>query len=444
MSALPHRVTVSPSKSGDRTVGVELALGLMKAEPDRSMRILFLCLNYSPEQISVAVYSSGLCEELVARGHEVRAIVGKPYYPEWRVYDAYRGGGARVSIENGVWIKRVPLYVPANPTGLRRIIHHLSFALSSLVPMLREARSMKPDVVLTEAPSLIAAPVAHLAASISGAKSWLHIQDFEVEAAFATGLVDSGGIVAGAARRFERLVMRLFDQVSGSTYGMCRKAETMIARKDEVFEFRNWARIDEVKPLERPSAYRERWAITTPHVALYAGNIANKQGIEILVDVASLLRDRPDLTFVICGQGPNRANLESLAVDLPNIRFYDLQPIEELNELLGMATIHLLPHKAEAADLMLPSKLTNMLASGRPVVTTAHPNTGLARELEEGGVIVPPGDAAAMAAAIVKLIDQPDLHRELSRQARSRAEAVWDKCTIIDGMTAKLSELAHS
>src|SRR5690606_10899072 len=136
------------------------------------------------------------------------------YYPEWRIYDAYRGGGARVSVENGVWIKRVPLYVPSNPTGLKRIIHHFSFALSSLAPMLREARKMKPDVVLTEAPSLIAAPVAHLAASISGAKSWLHIQDFEVEAAFATGLMASGGIAARAARAFEVFVMRLFDQVS--------------------------------------------------------------------------------------------------------------------------------------------------------------------------------------------------------------------------------------
>src|SRR5690606_8897217 len=124
-----------------------------------------------------------------------------------------RGGGARVSQENGVWIKRVPLYVPANPTGARRIIHHASFALSSLLPMVVEALRMKPDIVVTEAPSLIAAPVARLTAALGGAKSWLHIQDFEVEAAFATGLVESEGFLARAASSFERFVLRSFDQV---------------------------------------------------------------------------------------------------------------------------------------------------------------------------------------------------------------------------------------
>ena len=52
------------------------------------------------------------------------------------------------------------------------------------------------------------------------------------------------------------------------------------------------------------------WSIETPHVALYSGNIANKQGIEIVLDAAVVLADRSDLTFVICGQGPNRAMLE--------------------------------------------------------------------------------------------------------------------------------------
>jgi colanic acid biosynthesis glycosyl transferase WcaI len=402
------------------------------------VRILFLGLNYAPEPISTGVYTTGLCEELVARGHEVRAVVGKPYYPEWRVYESFRGGGARISEENGVRITRVPHYVPHNPTGPRRITHHASFALSALLPMLREARVMKPDLVMTVAPSLLSATVARLVAAVSGARSWLHIQDFEVEASFATGLLDSNGMVARLARGFERSVLRGFDRVSSISFEMCRKAEAMIGSTSEVVEFRNWAEIDHVRPLDRPSTFRQRWGIGTPHVALYSGNIARKQGIEILVEVARILHHRTDLTFVICGQGPNREKLESLAQNLSNVRFHDLQPAGELNELLGLATIHLLPQKADAADLVLPSKLTNMLASGRPVVATAAAGTGLAREVDGCGLITPPGDPVRLAAAIEEILDDPARHATLGEEARRRAEQSWNRDTILSRLCERL------
>jgi colanic acid biosynthesis glycosyl transferase WcaI len=400
------------------------------------MRILFLGLNYAPEQIGIAVYSAGLCEYLAAAGHEVHAIVGKPYYPEWRTYEGFRGGGARRSVENGVSLTRVPHYVPAEPSGARRMAHLTSFGAAALAPTLAEARRFRPDLVFTVAPSLIAAPVARLAAQVSGAKSWLHIQDFEVEAAFATGLIDSVGMLARAAKAFEHRVLRSFDQVSSISYEMCTKARNIGAR--QVYEFRNWADLDAVRPLESPSAYRERWGIVTEHVALYSGNIANKQGIEILVDVARLLQARADLTFVICGQGPNRAALEARAAGLANVQFHDLQPIAELNQLTGLASVHLLPQKAGAADLVLPSKMTNMLASGRPVIATAHADTGLAREVAGCGRVVPPEDAPALAAAIVELLDSPVKYRQAAANARQRALANWDRRSLLGDLETQL------
>jgi colanic acid biosynthesis glycosyl transferase WcaI len=122
-------------------------------------------------------------------------------------------------------------------------------------------------------------------------------------------------------------------------------------------------------------------------VAIYSGNIANKQGIEIVVEAARLLRHRKDLMFVVCGNGPNRARLIESSADLDNIQFHDLQPRERLSDLLGMASVHLLPQIAGAADLVLPSKLTNMLASGRAIAATAEPGTGLAAEVDGCGLI---------------------------------------------------------
>ncbi len=409
-----------------------------------ALRILILGLNYAPEMVGIAVYTSGLAEALAAAGHDVRVIAGKPYYPGWTVPAAYRGGWRRHNREKGVALTRVAHYVPANPTGARRILHHASFALSSLLPTLRAARAQKPDVVLTVAPSLIAAPVAWLAARLTGARSWLHIQDFEVEAAFATNLVAGTGRVAALARQFEVRVLQLFDRVSSISPAMCRKCVDKGVPAGRLVEFRNWADIDRVRPLAGPSPYREAWTIRTPHVALYSGNIANKQGIDIVVAAARRLRDRSDLTFVICGEGANRANLEAQARDLDNIRFHDLQPPERLGDLLGLASVHLLPQLAGTADLVLPSKLTNMLASGRAVIATARPGTGLAAEVAGCGLVVEPEDAAAFAAAIARLLDDPQAREGFARTARRRAEERWERSAILTRLVDRLYELKQA
>jgi len=403
------------------------------------VRILILGLNYAPEAIGIGPYTAGLCKHLAAKGHELRVIAAKPYYPQWQIFKGYRGGWIRTH-ENGVDVLRCPVYVPHHPTGLRRLIHHSSFAISAFFPMIAGAVTFRPELVLTIAPSLIAAPVAGLAAKIAGAKSWLHIQDFEVEAAFATKLLDETNLAARLARRIERAIIRSFDEFSSISPEMCRKLESFGIPTDRVTEFRNWAEIEAIQPLRRPSSYVTEWNMATQHVALYSGNIGNKQGIEILIEAAERLRHRDDLTFVICGEGPNRAELEARASGLTNVRFFDLQPKERLGEMLGLATIHLLPQKADAADVVLPSKLTNMLASGRPVIVTAAPGTGLAREVEGCGEAVPPGDALRLANAIGELLDNPETWSRFAAAARERAEAVWSRGQILERFTRRIEE----
>src|SRR5690606_21471760 len=190
--------------------------------------------------------------------------------------------------------------------------------------------------------------------------------------------------------RFEKIMVSLFDRASSISPEMCDRLVSLGMPSSEVHELRNWADISHISPMAESSTLREEWGIKAPHVALYSGNIGNKQGIEVIVDAARQLQHRQDIAFVICGEGSYRAMLEQRAAGLANVILKPLQPIDRLNDLLNLATVHLLPQKADAADMVLPSKLTNMLASGRAVVATAYPGTGLAREVEDCGVIVPP------------------------------------------------------
>lgn len=412
-------------------------------QPVKPLKILALGLNYEPELIGIAVYTQGLAESLVERGHDVHVVAGKPYYPSWKVFEGFRGGWKRRSVERGVDVTRVAHYVPNNPTGVRRIVHHLSFALSSLIPTVVRALWYRPDVVVTIAPSLISAPVAWLSARLCGAPCWLHIQDFEVEAAIATGLADGTGTAMALARRFENWVLGLFDRVSSISPAMCRKLTEKGVQTEHVVEFRNWANVDAIKPMTGDSPYRAEWGIETPHVALYSGNIANKQGIESVVETARLMQKRQDLTFVICGNGPNRAKLEASIADLTNIRFHDLQDADRLGDLLGLACVHLLVQRGQAADLMLPSKMANMLASGRPVVATADPGTGIATEVEGCGLVVRPDDPEALARALEQLLNDSRLLEDLGRAARRRAEERWKQSAIIDVFEDEILKLDH-
>src|ERR1044071_428438 len=138
------------------------------------MRILVHGLNYAPEQVGIAVYTTGMAEALARMGHEVRVVSGQPYYPQWRVMAGHKAWVFSRCTSAGVEVVRVPHYIPRRPTGARRVLHHLSFAVSSFWPLAWHGLVWRPDVVIAIAPSLIGAPVARLTAALAGARSWLH------------------------------------------------------------------------------------------------------------------------------------------------------------------------------------------------------------------------------------------------------------------------------
>lgn len=410
---------------------------------EKSLKLLVVGLNYAPDFIGIPKYTTEMCEELARRGHEVTVVTAPPYYPAWEVPEPYRGGW-RSEILNGVKLLRAPLYVPNQPTGKTRLLHHLSFAATSLPSAVLCALRDRPDVVLAVAPSLMSAPAALVAAKLSGAKSWLHIQDFEVDAAFELGMLKGEG-ARKWAERLERSLLLGFDCVSTISASMRRLLLRKGVKDDSALEIRNWVDVDTVTAWpSSDTAYRADLNIPADHaVALYSGNMAGKQGLETLADVASLLEAKAaKVTLLLCGQGPLKSVLQEACANRSNVRFMDLQPIERLPELLATADIHLLPQRAEAADLVLPSKLTGMLASGRPVVAMADRGTGLAVEVEGCGLIVPPGDGAGMADAILRLADDMALRRDLGAASRERAEQRWRRSAVIDGLEQELKRLA--
>ncbi|MBF0282120.1 MAG: glycosyltransferase WbuB [Zetaproteobacteria bacterium] len=390
------------------------------------MKVLIYGVNYAPELTGIGKYSGEMAEWLASHGHEVRVVTAPPYYPEWKVGDGYSAAGYRFESKTGVSVWRCPLYVPAQPSGLKRILHLASFAISSLPVMIRQL-FWRPDVVSVIEPPLFCAPTAWLTARLSGAKCWLHIQDFEVDAAFDLGII-KGEKLKSFVSAIESWLMRRFDVVSTISKSMLQRlSEKGI---EEPVLFPNWADLSRIRFDESGrESFRSELALKNGHkLCLYSGNIAVKQGLEILLEVAPRL---PGCHFLICGDGANRQALQEKAADISNISFLPLQPLERLSAMLSAADIHLVIQKAGAADLVMPSKLTNILAVGGVAIATAEAESELGQLAcgEEPSLYrCDPENADALVEAISALNESP----ELSDRIRTHAKAYADSHIAMD------------
>lgn len=352
------------------------------------MKILLYGINYSPELTGIGKYSGEMAQWLASNGHEVQVITAPPYYPEWNVKAGFSSRRWRSSREEGVRVLRCPIYVPARPNAIKRFVHLGSFALSSLIPLLSKVR-WRPDLVVLVAPTLFCAPGALLFARLSGARSVVHIQDYEVDALFGLGIA-SGGVMKRLAYAAERLLLRSFDLVSTISPGMLRRAQDKGVNPSKLVFFPNWAEIERFQNVPFDiSILRSLGVPEHRNVLLYSGNIGEKQGLEQVIEAADILRNRQDLFFLIVGEGAGKSRLVELASQrkLNNVIFAPLQPYEDLPRLLATASVHLVVQKRGAADAVLPSKLTNILAVGGNAVITADPDTSLGQLcLEHKGI----------------------------------------------------------
>lgn len=371
------------------------------------MRILIHGMNHAPEFTGVGRYTGEIAAHLAARGHEVCVVTAPPHYPGWRASAGYSAGRWTRETLDGADVYRCPLHLAREMRGLNRALASLSFAFSSAPVVIWQALVRRPQVVLTIEPTLLCAPAAILAAKLTGARLVLHVQDLEVDAAFAMNHL-RGEVLSDMARGFERLVTRVFDRVITISNRMAERLVAKGVAGDRIAMIRNWVDATRIRPLGRASGYRAELGLDpSTFVVLYAGALGAKQGVGLLIEAARRLADRPDIVMVVAGDGPMRATLEDAAAGLPNLMLLPFQPEARFSEFLGLADLHVLPQEGGAADLMLPSKLGGMLASGRPILVTADPGTELAGFLGDAALCTPPGDVEAMGAAIRALADDP-------------------------------------
>jgi glycosyltransferase involved in cell wall biosynthesis len=159
-----------------------------------------------------------------------------------------------------------------------------------------------------------------------------------------------------------------------------------------------------------------------PARALFHGRLHQQKGVDVLLRAAVLIREcRSDasITFDVVGDGPQREELSALAKDLDvasDVRFLGYR--DDVAPFLDGADAFVLPSRAEG----ISNALLEAMAVGLPVVTSAVPGNTDVVEHEANGLLVEVDDPASLAAALLRLLDEPDLRGRLGREARRTVE----------------------
>ena len=347
-------------------------------------RILLIGYNFSPELTGIGKYSGEMIEWLARKGYRCTVLTTYPYYPYWRVQEPYRKKRFWYSKETTEFqsggkmtIYRCPMYVPSAPTGKKRILLDLSFFISAFFQLLKFIFFRKFELIITVVPSFQLGFLGDLYKRIRGGKHIYHIQDLQIEVAQDLNMITSGSIL-NLLFRMERYILDRSDVVSSISEAMVAKIGKKTKARVQLFP--NWVDVKLFFPLPEKDSVKELFGFrSSDKIILYSGAIGEKQGLESILLSARELILKEEVKFIICGTGPYKAKLEALAVQmgLENVIFLPLQPKDKFNAFLNMADVHLVIQKAKASDLVMPSKLTSILAVGGLALITANQGSGL-------------------------------------------------------------------
>lgn len=398
------------------------------------MKVLLWGINYHPEATGIGPFNKELADFLGASGHETTVVTAFRYYPEWEKAPHDSGQAFRTEKVEGTTVHRCWLYVPTRVTTLRRIAHELSFVLTSFLRVLTLPRA---DVYVVVSPPLALGFAAWIATRLKGSRYVFHVQDLQPDAAVSLGMV-KGGLLIRALYILEKVAYRHAAAVSGISAGMQLAFAQKGVSAERRILFPNWLRNADLSPRGGMEFRRRTGIPDSSWIAVYSGNLGQKQGIGILLDAARHLLEfaREDATaarivILIAGAGAGRDALaESLSARaLPNIRLLPLLNDADYAAMLGEADVALVTQAAGTGRFFFPSKLLSVLRAGLPVITVADRESELALAVDEGGfgLNVDPKRPEALANALRQICGDPALRSELA-----------ERCAWVDKFQPKL------
>ena len=361
------------------------------------MRILILTQWYLPEP---ARLTHELAQELQGLGHEVQVLTGFPNYPSGELYAGYRlRSWMREEIE-GIEVIRTWLYPEHSHSGLKRVLNYLSFALSAALLGLFLAR--RPEVLFVYHPPLTVGLPAWILSRLWRIRFVYQIQDMWPETLRATGMLNNESALRWIGR-FARWIYRKAAAICVISPGFRANLVDKAVPSEKIHVISNWVDTDFYHPVAVDPTQGQNLGMVRKFNVMFAGNIGAAQGLEVVVQAATLLQDIADIQFVLVGDGLALAELkESVAQHkLNNVRFLGRYPAEAMSGLYALADVLFIHLKDDPLfRITIPHKIFAYMASGKPILAAIAGNTAELVTAAGAGIVCPPENPEALAEAV--------------------------------------------
>jgi colanic acid biosynthesis glycosyl transferase WcaI len=347
-------------------------------------KFLLIGYNFHPELTGIGKYNGEMVNWLAEDGYDCTVLTAYPYYPYWKIQEPYFKNRLSYSTEiqnfesgGSITVHRCPMYVPTKPSGVKRILLDFTFLLSAFFKLAQLLFTNRFDTVFVVAPSFQFGLLGVLCKKLNKSKFVYHIQDMQIEAARDLQMIKSK-IVIKSLFKLESYIFDKADIISTISEGMVQRIQEKANKK--ILLFKNWTDTRLFYPIKLKAELKKSFGFEpAEYIFLYSGAIGEKQGLEYIIQAAKFFEKQSNARFVICGSGPYKETLQCMAdeLGLKNITFLPLQPFEKFNQFLNVADVHLVIQKANASDLVMPSKVTTILAVGGIAVITANRDSSL-------------------------------------------------------------------
>ena len=288
------------------------------------MRILILTQWYRPEPSQLL---PELAQTLMELGHEVEVLTGFPNYPSGKLYPGYKVRIRQREVIDGVPVVRAPLYPDHSRSGMRRTINYLSFAAS--VCLFGWQGVARPDVIFVYHPPLTVGIPAILLGRLWNTPFVYQIQDMWPETLSATGMLRNKKVLNWVGKA----ACWIYSQATAICVispGFRRNLLDKGVPGEKIHVIPNWVNTETYYPVDPDPDQARQLGLSGRFNIMFAGNIGEAQGLETVLDAALLLKDLPEVQFVLVGDGVAAPRLREQAQTrrLSNVRFLGRYPAE--------------------------------------------------------------------------------------------------------------------
>jgi len=385
------------------------------------VRVLFLTHFFPPEVGAPQVRILETAQNLQRLGHEVRILTGFPHYPSGVVPPAYRGRLLMREEIGGVPVLRSWVWAAPNSGFLRRVLDHVTFAAGALPAATR--LGWKPDVVSVDMHPIFLCLTAYLLSRAWRVPYVINAGDLIPDMA-----VDIGALTNPLAIRLTAMLADFVCRHAALIIPFTRGIGELLVEKGidpariELIHYGANTAVFEDREHWRPLPASLASGINGDFLVTYAGTHGLSQGLEVVLDAAEALKGEKEIRFLLIGDGADKARLVAQAHErgLINVTFGDPLPHEAMPSLYDRsgACLVSLRKLGTMKKAGLPSKLFEIMAAGKPVILAAEGEPADFVQEADAGVVVPPGDAARLAAAVRRLHSSPGRRRRLGANGK--------------------------